>query len=76
MIEELMSMDNVSLYISKEGIKISEITVTDKIMLLGLFDKNGKFDQQFILSFEPAALRWGQELFDYFKRLSKQVNKI
>lgn len=76
MIEELMDMDNVSLYISKEGIKISEITVTDKIMLLGLFDKNGKFDQQFILSFEPAALRWGQELFDYFKRLSKQVNKI
>jgi predicted transcriptional regulator len=76
MIKELMSMDNVSLYISKEGIKISEITVTDKIMLLGLFDKNGKFDQQFILSFEPAALRWGQELFDYFKRLSKQVNKI
>lgn len=76
MIEELMDMDNVSLYISKEGIKISEITVTDQIMLFGLFDKNGKFDQQFILSFEPAALRWGQELFDYFKRLSKQVNKI
>jgi predicted transcriptional regulator len=76
MIKELMGMDNVSLYISKEGIKISEITVTDKIMLLGLFDKNGKFDQQFIMSFEPAALRWGQELFDYFKKLSKQVNKI
>ncbi|MDY9927263.1 winged helix-turn-helix domain-containing protein [Methanosarcina sp.] len=76
MIKELMGMDNVSLYISKEGIKISEITVTEKIMLLGLFDKNGKFDQQFIMSFEPAALRWGHELFDYFKRLSKLVNKI
>ncbi|AKB60213.1 helix-turn-helix transcriptional regulator [Methanosarcina mazei] len=76
MIKELMSMDNVSLYISKEGIKISEVTVTEKIMLLGLFDKNGKFDQQFIMSFEPAALKWGQELFDYLKRLSKQVNKI
>lgn len=76
MIEELMSMDNVSLYISKEGIKLTEITVTDRIMLLGLFDKNGKFDQQFIMSFEPAALRWGQELFDYFKKLSKQANKI
>ncbi|MCC4768813.1 DUF1724 domain-containing protein [Methanosarcina sp. DH2] len=76
MIKELMGMDNVSLYISKEGIKISEITVTEKIMLLGLFDRNGKFDQQFIMSFEPAALRWGQELFDYFKRLSKLVNKI
>lgn len=76
MIKELMGMDNVSLYISKEGIKISEITVTDKIMLLGLFDKNGKFDQQFIMSFEPVALKWGQELFDYFKRLSKQVNKV
>ena len=50
MIKELMSMDNVSLYISKEGIKLSEITVTDRIMLLGLFDKNGKFDQQFVIT--------------------------
>ena len=76
MTKGIMDMDNISLYVSKEGIKISEITVTDKIMLLGLFDKNGKFDQQFIMSFEPTALKWGQELFDYIKRLSKQVNKI
>jgi len=76
MITELMDMDNVSLYISKEGIKLTEVTVTDKIMLLGLFDKNGKFDQQFIMSFEPSAILWGRELFDYYKRLSRQVNKI
>ncbi len=75
MIKELMGMDNVSIYISRE-VKISEITVTNEIMLLGLFDKNGKFDHQFILSFEPSARKWGQELFDYLKRLSKQVNKI
>jgi predicted transcriptional regulator len=76
MVEELMEMDNVSFYISKDGIKLTEISVTDKIMLLGLFDKNGKFDQQFIMSAAPGALKWGQELFDYFKRLSRQVNKI
>ena len=76
MINELMDMDNVSLYVSKEGVKLTEITVTEKIMLLGLFDKNGKFDQQFIMSFKPSALKWGQELFDYFRRLSKQVNKV
>jgi predicted transcriptional regulator len=76
MIKELMEMDNLSIYISKDGIKFSEITVTDKLMLLGLFDKNGKFDHQFIMSFDPSAIRWGRELFDYFKRLSKQVNKI
>jgi predicted transcriptional regulator len=76
MIEELMEMDNISLYISKDGLKLSEISVTDKIMLLGLFDKKGKFDQQFIMSSDPRALKWGQELFDYLKRLSRQVNKI
>ena len=51
MIKELMGMDNVSLYVSKEGIKISEVTVTDSIMLLGLFDKKGKFDRQFLDEF-------------------------
>jgi len=76
MINELMEMDNVSLYISKDGIRLTEVTVTDKLMLIGLFDKNGKFDHQFIMSSEPSAIRWGRELFDYFKRLSRQVNKI
>jgi predicted transcriptional regulator len=76
MISEVMEMNNVSLYVSKEGIKFIEITVTDKLMFLGLFDINGKFDQQFIMSFEASAIRWGQELFDYFKSLSKQVNKV
>lgn len=76
MIKEAMDMDNVSLFVAKEGMKLTEITVTDKIMLLGLFDKNGKFDQQFIMSLKPSALRWGQELFDYFRSLSRQVNKI
>ncbi|AKB23722.1 Transcriptional regulator, ArsR family [Methanosarcina sp. MTP4] len=76
MIKEVMEMENVSLYVSREGTKPTEITITDKIMLLGLFDKNGKFDQQFVMSGKPRALRWGQELYDYFKTLSKQVNKI
>jgi len=76
MMKELMEMDNLSIYISKDGIKLTEVTVTDKLMLLGLFDKNGKFDHQFIMSFEPSAIRWGRELFDYFKRLSRQVNKV
>ena len=76
MINELMGMDNVSLYVSKEGIKLTEVTVTERTMMLGLFDKKGKFDQQFVMSSEPSALLWCQELFDYFKKLSKQVNKI
>jgi predicted transcriptional regulator len=76
MINELMGMDNVSLYVSKEGIKLTEVTVTERTMMLGLFDKKGKFDQQFVISSESSALLWGQELFDYFKRLSRQVNKI
>lgn len=76
MVKEILDMENVSLFVSREGSKITEITVTDKIMLLGLFDKNGKFDQQFIMSFEPEALRWGRELFDYFKSLAKQVTKV
>jgi predicted transcriptional regulator len=76
MVKELIDMDNVSFYISKEGIKLTEVTVTDKIMLLGLFDKKGKFDHQFVMSFEPSAVRWGRELLDYFKRLSRRVNII
>ena len=49
------------------------IAVSDKIMILGLFNENGRFDRQYIMSFEPGAIKWGEELFRYYKEMAREI---
>ncbi len=50
---------------------------TDKKLCLGLYLLNGEFDISAILvSDSPSAIKWGLELFEYFKKSSKQLTKL
>jgi len=49
------------------------IAVSDKIMILGLFNENGRFDRQYIMSFEPGAIKWGEELFKYYMEMTEDI---
>lgn len=47
--------------------------VTDKVFLLSLLDKKGRLTTKFLISSEPQALKWGEELFMYYKERSKPI---
>ena len=49
------------------------IAVSDKIMILGLFNENGRFDRQYIMSLEPGAIKWGEELFKYYMEMTEDI---
>ncbi len=49
------------------------VVSSDKIMLLGLFNESGRFDRQYIISFEPGAIEWGKDLFEYFRDMSREI---
>jgi len=51
------------------------IAIANNIMTVGLFNESGKFDRQYVISFEPQAIKWGQELFKYYRDMSREVNK-
>jgi predicted transcriptional regulator len=42
-------------------------TVTDNTLLISFFNKNDRYDHQDILSNNETALKWGRELFSYYK---------
>lgn len=73
--KEFLKMENTSLYIlEKKGVEIPAlIAATNRIMVLGLFNENGRFDRQYVRSFDPGAIKWGEELFEYYRDMSRQI---
>ncbi len=73
--KEFLKIENASLYIlEKMGVDIPAlIAATDRIMSLGLFNESGRFDRQYVISFEPRAIKWGEELFEYYRDMSREI---
>lgn len=73
--KEFLKMENASLYIlEKKGVEIPAlIAATNRIMVLGLFNDSGRFDRQYVRSFEPGAMQWGEELFEYYRDMSREI---
>jgi len=55
-------------------LKPMSMIITDKIFILSLLDKKGRLTTRFLIAFEPQALKWGEELFMYYKERSKSVS--
>lgn len=55
-------------------LKPISMIVTDKIFFLSLLDKKGRLTTRFLIAFEPQALKWGEELFMYYKERSEPVS--
>ncbi len=73
--EEFLTIENTSFFIQdKKGIEVpAVISATDRIMILGLFNENGKFDSQYVMSFDRDAIKWGEDLFKYYRDMSREI---
>ncbi len=73
--EEFLKMGNTSLLIfNRKGVEIPAlIASTDRMVTLGLFSESGRFDRQYIISFDKEAIKWGEELFKYYKDMSSEI---
>lgn len=75
-LREFLDLENTCFYVSYEKIEFSHV-VTDKFLSLSLPFSNGAYDHtQDILCFEPAALKWGEDLFDYYRGRSQKITEI
>ncbi len=73
--KEFLKMENSNLYIlEKRGMEIPAlIAATDRIMILGLFNESGRFDLQYMISLERRARKWGEDLFKYYRDMSREI---
>ena len=75
-LRESFKHENGSLYICRK-IDLSYMVVTDKFLSLSLPFSDGTYDyQRAILCFDPAALKWGEDLFAYYGDISDKVTEI
>jgi len=73
MLAEGLRYPNARLWICDEDLKFAFI-VTDQYFSMGLFMKNGIFDsKRDLVSSDLSAIRWGEDLFSYYRERSHQV---
>jgi len=65
-------LDNGGKIYYNNDIKFTVIT-TEKALCIGLFLRDGRYDTESgLLSYEEGAIKWGFDLFEYFKRRSER----
>lgn len=70
----ILNLKNISFFLYTGELKIANLIVTDKFFMISLFLKNQKhFDMESLISYEPSALQFGNELF---KELLKNSTRI
>ncbi len=71
-LQEYFALDNAKMYIIDDA-RLA-LAVTDTFLALFLPHKNGQLDSQSCLvSFEKSALKWGMELFEYYRQKSEEI---
>lgn len=75
-LQGFLDCNNASLHIIYGDIKLAFV-VTNNFFSLSLFFKNSTFDaQRDLICFDKSALKWGEELFNYYKERSEQIKSL
>jgi len=74
-LRSLLESKNTEIYICDKDVTLKDV-VTERFCSLVLFDKKGKFDHQRLMSFDESALKWCEELFLYYKKMSKRLERL
>lgn len=68
-----LELENTGLYVTDDDIGAA-FTVTDHFLSLGLFSTSGKYDVHHdLVSYSPSALKWGNDLFRYYRERAQEV---
>ncbi|WP_406657636.1 winged helix-turn-helix domain-containing protein [Methanolobus sp. ZRKC2] len=72
--DAMMEARNSNIYICNDDtVKLGALSITDDLMLIAFFNKQGIFDHKKVISFEESARKWGKDLFLYYKENSEKI---
>lgn len=76
--EKILEKENASVFVYA-GLPLeipALIAISDSALLLGFFNKRGKFEGQYLLNLESRALSWGREFFEYCRERSEKAYSV
>ncbi|HEY9206210.1 MAG TPA: winged helix-turn-helix domain-containing protein [Candidatus Methanoperedens sp.] len=66
-LRNLIYSHHLEIFVTEEDVRVA-FTVTDTFLSLGLFTNNGVYDiTQDLIATDDMAVRWGYELFEYYR---------
>lgn len=73
--EKILARKNASVFVyAGAPLEIPAlIAISENALLLGFFNKKGRFEGLYLLNFESRALTWGRELFEYYMEKSAKI---
>jgi predicted transcriptional regulator len=66
-IKKFTTVQKTELFVCNDGVKLAELIVSEIGMMISLFDRNGRFYQEYIYCSEPQAINWATELIEFYK---------
>ena len=76
LLQEFLDCGNATLYVNRENLKFS-FAVSDSYFSMSLFYNTGIFDSKHdVTSRDESALRWGDQIFTYYRKQSQKIEGI
>ncbi len=66
--------ENTEIFVTDEISGLATIVTTDRFLFLCFFNKSGHYDHRIIMSFDPRALQWSQELFRNYQEKADKLS--
>lgn len=70
----MMDSPSSNMFICEDNsIRLGALSITDNLMLIAFFNKQGIFDHKKVITFEESALQWGLDLFNEYRQMAEKV---
>jgi predicted transcriptional regulator len=70
----MMSSPSSNMFICEDNtVRLGALSITDDLMLIAFFNKQGIFDHKKVISFEDSARKWGADLFEQYRQMAEKV---
>lgn len=76
--EEILKQENVNVFVLDDNaLEVpSLVAVSESTLILGLLNKWERADRQYLVSCKPCAVKWGEELFSFYKERARKVTSL
>lgn len=75
-LEYILQLPKLEMYVYPENFKLLSFTLTDHNFLLRLLTLEGDYDHKRVICASDHALRWGNDLFEYYLNDSIQITEV
>lgn len=74
--KEAIDTKLISFYVYPKSLEFASFILADQCINLKLLTQKGVYDKKKMLTCSPAALEWGKEFFEYYRRQSTFIFEI